>query len=318
MSEVLDIAKIEVPTVDPLYFPMGNADDYRDILKAHTFLPFYISGPSGTGKTYSLLQEAAKLGREVLRVNMTGETDESDLIGSFRLLNGETVYSEGPIIQAMRRGCVLLLDEVDLANPARIMCLQSILEGSPYFNKKTKEMIYPADGFTIVATANTKGRGDDRAKFISANVHNEAFLERFAITFDQDYTDEETEKKLLSKLAEALGLNLSADQEYVDALVDWANEIRKQYMDANLDDVISTRRLVHILRTYSVFHDRDKAINYCINRFDSEIKDAFLHLWNLKKPGAPDIQENRIEDKEVFDLDNGEDPFDWLANKKAP
>jgi MoxR-like ATPase len=224
-------------------------------------------------------QACAANKREVIRVNFTVETDEDDLIGGFRLVNGETKFFKGPLIKAMERGAVLLADEIDLANPAKVMCMQSILEGKGYFIKKTGEYITPADGFTVIATANTKGKGSDDGRFIGTNILNEAFLERYPITCEQEYPPATTERKILEKVAVSLGHDNDDSFEFLAKLVDWADIIRKTFMDGGVDEIISTRRLVHIVRAYAIFNDRMTAIEMCTNRFDEETKLAFRDLY---------------------------------------
>jgi MoxR-like ATPase len=272
-----------IPDRDNLYVSFGYHTTVRNIIKSRMFYPVFITGLSGNGKTKMVEQTCAETRREVIRVNFTIETDEDDLIGGFRLVNGETKFFKGPVIKAMERGAVLLCDEIDLANPAKVMCLQSILEGSGYFIKKTGEFITPAHGFTVVATANTKGKGSDDGQFIGTNILNEAFLERFPITVEQQYPAPTVEKKILSKVFESLDLT---DVEFIDKLVDWADIIRKTYMDDGVDEIISTRRLVHISRAYAIFGDRAKAIELCINRFDEDTKVAFADLY-LKLDDQP-------------------------------
>ena len=265
-----------VPEQDPLFVPFGNYKTVERIIKSGMFYPVYVTGLSGNGKTFSIEQACAKTRREVIRVNFTLETDEDDLIGGFRLVNGETKFFKGPVIAAMEKGAVLLLDEIDLANPAKIMCLQSILEGKGYFIKKTGEYVKPANGFTVVATGNTKGKGSEDGRFIGTNVMNEAFLERFPITCEQDYPSVSVEKKILGKVFEDLGVT---DGDYCTKLVDWADIIRKTFYDGGVDEVISTRRLVHIAKAYSIFGDRMTAIDMCINRFDEDTKTSFRDLY---------------------------------------
>jgi len=265
-----------IPEVDPLFVPFGNFTTVKKILDSKIFYPVFVTGMSGNGKTFSIEQACAKSKREVIRVNLTAETDEDDLIGGFRLVNGETKFFKGPVVKAMEMGAVLLLDEIDLANPAKIMCLQSILEGKGYFIKKTGEFITPSKGFTCVATANTKGKGSDDGRFIGTNILNEAFLERFPITVEQEYPTVATEKKILGRVFDSLDIK---DTEFVGKLVDWADIIRKTFYDGGVDEIISTRRLVHIAKAFSIFGDRMKAINLCINRFDDETKTSFSDLY---------------------------------------
>ena len=265
-----------VPEKDPLFVPFGNFATVKQIVKSNMFYPIFITGLSGNGKTLMVEQACAALKREVIRVNFTVETDEDDLIGGFRLVNGETKFFKGPVITAMERGAVLLTDEIDLANPAKVMCLQSILEGSGYFIKKTGEFVQPKEGFTIIATANTKGKGSDDGRFIGTNVLNEAFLERYPVTCEQEYPSPAIETKILNKLADDIGVD---DPEFIKKLIDWGDIIRKTFADGGVDEIISTRRLVHIVKCYSIFGDRLDAIVKCTNRFDEETKVAFIDLY---------------------------------------
>lgn len=282
-----------VPTVDPLFVPFGNYKTVEKIIKSGMFYPVYITGLSGNGKTFSVEQACAKTRREVIRVNFTLETDEDDLIGGFRLVNGDTKFFKGPVIAAMEKGAVLLLDEIDLANPAKIMCLQSILEGKGYFIKKTGEFVTPANGFTVVATGNTKGKGSEDGRFIGTNVMNEAFLERFPITCEQEYPTTTIEKKILGKVFDDLGVT---DTEYCEKLVDWADIIRKTFYDGGVDEVISTRRLVHIAKAFSIFGDRMTAIDMCINRFDEDTKISFRELYGKIDAGVLAIDDEEFPD----------------------
>jgi hypothetical protein len=266
-----------IPEEDELFVPFGDFKKIKQIIKSGMFYPVYVTGLSGNGKTFGIEQACAQAKREVIRINFTVETDEDDLIGGFRLVNGETKFFKGPVIKAMERGAVALLDELDLANPAKVMCLQSILEGKGYFIKKTGEYVKPAPGFTIIATANTKGKGSDDGRFIGTNVMNEAFLERFPITVEQSYPPVATEKKILGKVFDDLGIDVMDNFE--ELLVDWADIIRKTYYDGGVDEIISTRRLVHIAKAYSIFGDRMTAIEMCINRFDEDTKTSFRDLY---------------------------------------
>ena len=259
-----------VPPKDDTFVPFGNFTDLKKILSSKIFYPVFITGMSGNGKTFGVEQACASLNRELIRVNITIETDEDDLIGGFRLVDGNTVWHNGPVIEALERGAVLLLDEVDLASN-KILCLQSILEGKGIFLKKIGKYIQPAAGFTVVATANTKGKGSDDGRFIGTNVLNEAFLERFALTFEQEYPTPAVEAKILGKICD--------DNEFVTRLVDWADIIRKTFNDGGIDEIISTRRLVHIINAYKIFGKRMKAIQSCVNRFDDETKESFRSLY---------------------------------------
>ena len=265
-----------IPQKDDTFVNFGNFTDIKKIVKSRLFYPTFITGLSGNGKTFSVEQACAQLGRELIRVNLTIETDEDDLIGGFRLVDGATVWHNGPVIEALQRGSILLLDEIDLASN-KILCLQSILEGKGVFLKKIGKFIQPADGFNVFATANTKGKGSDDGRFIGTNVLNEAFLERFPVTFEQSYPTPATEQRILEGIALDLGVE---DREFCKRLVDWGDVIRKTFYDGGVDEIISTRRLVHILRAYSIFEDKMKAIEVCVNRFDDETKQSFLELYD--------------------------------------
>ena len=260
-----------VPLKDENFIPFGNFNSVKKIIKSGTFYPTFITGLSGNGKTFGVEQACAQLNRELIRVNITIETDEDDLIGGFRLVNGDTVWHNGPVIEALERGTVLLLDEVDLASN-KILCLQSILEGKGVFLKKIGKYVHPAKGFNVIATANTKGKGSDDGRFIGTNVLNEAFLERFPVTFEQSYPNVSIEQKILEKECQ--------DIPFCKHLVDWADIIRKTFFDGGVDEIISTRRLVHIVRAYAIWGDKLKAIQVCLNRFDDETKSAFLDLYD--------------------------------------
>ena len=275
LEVIVDQDKNLVPSKDKTFVPFGNFVDVKKIISSRMFYPVFITGMSGNGKTLSVEQACAALNRELIRVNITIETDEDDLIGGFRLVNDETVWHNGPVIEALERGAVLLLDEVDLASN-KILCLQSVLEGKGVFLKKIGKYVNPKAGFNIIATANTKGKGSDDGRFIGTNVLNEAFLERFALTFEQEYPTPKVEIKILERLCESAGVT---DQEFCAKLADWADVIRKTFADGGVDEVISTRRLSHIIRAYSIWNDRMKAIKVCVNRFDEETKTLFLDLY---------------------------------------
>jgi len=265
-----------VPEQDNTFVKFGPFTDLKNIIKSKHFYPTFITGLSGNGKTFGVEQVCAQLNRELIRVNITIETDEDDLIGGFRLVDGATVWHNGPVIEALERGAILLLDEVDLASN-KILCLQPILEGKGLFLKKIGRFVRPAVGFNVVATANTKGKGSDDGRFIGTNVLNEAFLERFPVTFEQEYPPISVEKKILGGIASQLGVT---DTDFIARLVDWGDIIRKTFYDGGIEEIISTRRLVHIVRAYSIFNDKAKAIQVCINRFDDETKQAFLELYD--------------------------------------
>ena len=262
-----------VPAKDSNFVPFGNFADLKKVIQSKQFYPVFITGLSGNGKTHSVEQACSQLKRELIRVNITIETDEDDLIGGFRLVDGSTVWHNGPVVEALERGAVLLLDEIDLASN-KILCLQSVLEGNGVFLKKIGRYVRPANGFTVVATANTKGKGSDDGRFIGTNVLNEAFLERFPITFEQEYPAEKTEIKILSNI---MG---GSDDDFAEKLVRWAQVIRKTFYDGGVDEVISTRRLVHIAKAFAIFGKRDKAIEVCVNRFDADTKQSFLELYS--------------------------------------
>ena len=265
-----------IPEKDDTFVRFGNFGDIKKIIQSGLFYPTFITGLSGNGKTFSVEQACAQTGRELIRVNITIETDEDDLIGGFRLINGETVWHNGPVIEALQRGAVLLLDEIDLASN-KILCLQSVLEGKGVFLKKIGKFVNPAEGFQIFATANTKGKGSDDGRFIGTNVLNEAFLERFPVTFEQEYPTPAIEQKILESVARDLKV---VAPEFCKRLVDWADIIRKTFYDGGIEEIISTRRLTHIIRAYSIFADKAKAIQVCVNRFDDETKQAFLELYD--------------------------------------
>ena len=282
VAKTLMQAKLEVtvdnlvPRVDPTYVPFGFYKDLIKVLKSENFYPTFISGLSGNGKTTMVEQACAKLKREVMRVNISVETDEDDLIGGNTLVDGNVVYREGPVLTAMKRGAILILDEIDRGSN-KLMCMQAILEGKPYFNKKTGETVYPAKGFNVIATANTKGKGSDDGKFISAQILDDAFLERFAITVEQEYPSAKVEKQIIMNKMEKAG---AIDEEFADNLVTWAEIIRKTFYDGGIDDLISTRRLEHIVNAFAMFKSRNKAVELCVNRFDADTKSAFLDLYS--------------------------------------
>ena len=265
-----------VPAKAPGYVPFGHFTDIRSIIKSKRFYPTYVTGLSGNGKTMMIEQICAQEKREMVRANITKETDEDDLMGGFRLIDGKTVWQNGPVIIAMERGAVLLLDEVDLGD-AKLMCLQPVLEGKPIYLKKINRVVHPAPGFTILATANTKGKGSDDGRFIGTNVMNEAFLERFSITFEQEYPPLKTETKIINNVFAAAGIEAP---DFAEKLVQWADVIRKSFYEGAVSDIISTRRLVHIADAYGIFgQNREKAIRLCLNRFDVDTKNSFLDLY---------------------------------------
>jgi len=268
--KLVDDSDVSIPTKYPDYVPFGFFKDLRNIIKSSMFYPVFITGLSGNGKTLMVEQVCAELGRECIRVNISIETDESDLLGGPTLVNGNVVNRDGPVITAMKRGAILLIDEVDRGSN-KLMCLQGILEGKPYYNKKNGEMVYPVDGFNIIATANTKGRGSEEGRYLS-QILDDAFLERFPITVEQEYPDVKTEKKILEPLI--------ADKDFVEKLTQWADIVRQSHEQGAVDEIISTRRLVHIAKAFKIFDDRMKAIELCVARFDADTKMAFLDLYS--------------------------------------
>ena len=281
-----------VPEKDPNYIPAGHLKELAKIFKSGYFMPVFTTGLSGMGKTKDVFEAAATTKRELIRVNVTIETDEDDLLGHFTLKNGETVWEDGPVVIAMERGAILLLDEIDLASN-KIMCLQPILEGGSIFLKKINRLVTPAPGFNIVATANTKGKGSEDGRFIGTNILNEAFLDRFPLTFEQDYPHIKTEEKILQVQLNEKGIE---DTEFANHLVRWADVIRKTFFDGGIDEIISTRRLINIISCYAVFGDRQKPIQYSINRFDDETKNSFMDLYS--KVDAEVIQEEENSQEE--------------------
>ena len=269
-----------IPAKDNTFVPFGFYGDLKKVLDCRMFYPVFISGLSGNGKTTMVEQICANLKREAIRVNISIETDEDDLIGGNTLVDGNVVYREGPVLTAMKRGAVLILDEVDRGSN-KLMCLQAVLEGKSYFNKKTGETITPANGFTIIATANTKGRGSDDGKFISAQLLDEAFLERFAITVEQEYPTMSVEKKIILNKMERAGC---VDEDFATHLVTWSDVIRKTFNEGAIDELVSTRRLEHIVNAYAVFNNKLKAITLCTNRFDEDTKQAFIDLYSKVDP----------------------------------
>ena len=267
--------EVYVPKLESTYVKWGNYKDIEQIVSSNVFYPVYVAGLSGNGKTMMIEQACAKTNRQYVRVQITPETDEDDLIGGFRLLNGETVFSEGPVVKAMKQGAVLLIDEIDRGSN-KIMCLQGVLEGKPILIKKTCQVVTPAKGFNVIATANTKGKGSEDGRFISATVIDEAFLERFTITMEQPYPSKNVEKKIIIKHMEKFDC---LEPNFAETLSVWSETIRKTYEDGGIDELISTRRLCHIVQTYSIFKDRMKAIELCVNRFDADTKEAFLDLY---------------------------------------
>ena len=279
LAKISSVGRVEegaiIPKVNSLYVPFGFFDKMKSIIASNRFYPVFVSGLSGNGKTFMVEQACAQSKREFLRVNISPETDEDDLIGGFRLIDGETKWFDGPVIQAMKRGSVLVLDEIDRGSN-KLICLQGVLEGKGILIKKTGEFVEKANGFTVVATANTKGKGDDTGRYMAATILDDAFLERFPITVEQEYPDTKVEIKIMKKVFDSLGLN---DDAFAENLVKWADIIRKTFEEGAIDELISTRRLVHIAEAFAIFGNKVDAIQYCINRFDNETKTSFLDLY---------------------------------------
>ena len=305
-----------VPQKDKDFVSFGNFSDVKNVITSKKFYPIFITGLSGNGKTLAVTQACAVTKREMIRVNITIETDEDDLLGGYRLKDGQTIWQNGPVIEAMERGAVLLLDEIDLASN-KIMCLQPILEGSGIYVKKINKFVQPKLGFNVIATANTKGQGSDDGKFIGTNVLNEAFLERFPITFEQEYPAAKTEQKIVATKLKSAG---KADEKFATNLVTWADVIRKTYKDGGVDEIISTRRLVHIAEAYSIFKSKMKAIEVCTNRFDNDTKTSFVDLYTKVDAGVSadqilqdkkDAEEAEIlSEKNSNDSEEDEDTFE--------
>lgn len=268
-----------IPEKDKHYVAFGDFSDVERVIKSRSFFPIFISGLSGNGKTFMVEQACARGKQKMIRIQLSRETDEDDLMGGFRLINGETKFIKGPVVRAMELGALLLLDEADRADPGKIMCLQGVLEGKPYFVKKTGEVIYPKEGFNVIVTANTKGKGSDDGRYISVSILDDAWLERFPITLEQKYPIASVERKILNSYMSDDRQIGEEDKKFIEMLISWAEVIRKTFDENAIDEVISTRRLVHIVKTYQLFGDRMRAINLCINRFDEETKTAFLNLY---------------------------------------
>ena len=297
---VMDNQDSYIPEKFDGYISWGNFNTVKDVVKSEIFYPLFITGLSGNGKTLLVKEVCAKLKREFVRANITIETDEDDLVGGFRLLNGETVWHDGPVVTAMKRGAILLLDEIDLASN-KIMCLQPVLEGSSVYIKKIGKWVHPKKGFNVIATANTKGQGADDGKFIGTNILNEAFLERFPVTIEQSYPTSAMEKKILNN---EFGKHGIEDSEFAENLVKFADVVRKTYAEGGVDEIISTRRLVHIVGAYAIFDDKLKAIEMCVARFDDETKSSFVDLYSKIDAGV-DI-ETMNQDPEDSDDDDDE------------
>ena len=275
-----------IPQVDSNYVAFGNHKDIESIIKSGEFYPTYITGPTGNGKSTMVEQICAKNQRDLIRINLNTMSDEEQLIGSKTLEDGNVTVVEGPVLIAMRTGSVLLLDEIDAGAANTLLCLQPILEGKPYYFKLKNEVITPAHGFNIIATANTKGKGSDDGRYIGTNVLNEAFLERFAVTFEQEYPTRANELKIINNLMET---HNCIDKEFAELLVKWAESIRRTFDDGGLDETITTRRLVHVIKAFSIFKDQAKAVELCCNRFDEQTKESFIDLFSKLQNGEEEV-----------------------------
>ena len=292
-----------IPKSDPQYISWGHFKDIKTILNSKIFYPIFITGLSGNGKTSMVHEVCAKLKRDLVRINITVETDEDDLLGGFRLINGETVWQDGPIINAMRKGSVALVDEIDLASH-KIMCLQPVLEGKPIYLKKINEVVYPEPGFTIIATANTKGKGSDDGRFIGTNILNEAFLDRFSATFYQEYPSIKMEAKILTKQFDMYELK---EDDFIDKLVRWADVIRRSFKEGAVDEIVTTRRLIDITKSYSIFNDKLKAVSMCLERFDDETKESFTDLYTKIDEGVSMEDLNPVDEEDEIKIEEVDD-----------
>tara|TARA_B100000900_G_scaffold397243_1_gene397381 strand:+ start:1283 stop:2431 length:1149 start_codon:yes stop_codon:yes gene_type:complete len=281
-----------VPSAFEGFVPWGHFKDIKQIVKSGIFYPVFTTGLSGNGKTLMIEQVHAEMGKELIRVNITIETDEDDLLGGFRLVNGETKFVPGPVVEAMERGCTLLLDECDLGSN-KLMCLQPVLEGKGVYLKKVNKWVTPKEGFNVMATANTKGKGSEDGRFIGTNILNEAFLERFAITIEQPYPAASVEKKIVLGSMKKYGV---VDEDFATNLVTWSEVIRKTFFDGGVDELISTRRLDHIAKSFSIFKDKQKSIELCVSRFDQDTKESFLDLYSKIDAGVNPLEENAPEE----------------------
>ena len=291
------------------FVPWGHCSTIKKIIQSRMFYPVFITGLSGNGKTLMVEELHSQLKKELIRVNITIETDEDDLLGGFRLINGETKFVPGPVIQAMERGCTLLLDECDLGSN-KLLALQPVLEGKGVFLKKINKWVTPKPGFNVIATANTKGKGSDDGRFVGTNILNEAFLERFAITIEQPYPSSKVEKKIILGSMDKYG---KKDEKFAENLTVWAEVIRKTFYDGGVDEIISTRRLDHIVKAFSIFNDKLKAIELCVSRFDEDTKDSFLDLYT-KVDAGEDVQNMSDSDEDLDDPEDNEDTDSQSVN----
>ena len=293
--------EVFIPPIDETFVKWGYFKDVKQIIESNMFYPMYVAGLSGNGKTMMIEQACAQASREYVRVQITPETDEDDLIGGFRLLNGETVFEKGPVIKAMEAGAVLLIDEIDRGSN-KLMCLQGVLEGKPVLIKKTGEVVTPAPGFNVLATANTKGQGDENGRFIAATIIDEAFLERFTVTLEQPYATSAIEKKIVANHMTKYNV---VDEDFTENLVKWGQAIRKTFEDGGVDDIISTRRLCHIVQTFSIFKDKKKSIELCVNRFDPDTREAFVDLYEKIDAGLDESANSSNDGQYSYDADLG-------------
>jgi len=284
-----------IPEKNPQYVTWGHFKDIKTVIKSEIFYPIFVTGLSGNGKTSMIHEVCAKLKRDLIRINITVETDEDDLLGGFRLVDGETVWQDGPLVVAMKQGAIALIDEVDLASH-KIMCLQPIMEGQPIYLKKINEVVYPAKGFNIVATANTKGKGSEDGRFMGTNILNEAFLDRFSATFYHEYPSPAAEAKILKK---QFSLYEIEEDGFVDNLVKWADVIRRSFKEGAVDEIITTRRLIDITKSFSIFRDRMKSVVMCLERFDDETRESFVDFYTKVDAGVS-MEDLMNEESESF------------------
>jgi hypothetical protein len=297
-------SEVFIPQKEAEFVKWGYFSDVKKIIESRMFFPMFVAGLSGNGKTMMVEQACANAKREYVRVQITPETDEDDLIGGFRLLDGETVFAKGPVIKAMEAGAILLIDEIDRGSN-KLMALQGVLEGKPVMIKKTGEMVYPASGFNVIATANTKGQGDEQGRFIAATIIDEAFLERFNVKLEQPYPKAAVEQKIVNNHMTKFGVS---DNEFAENLVKWGQAIRSTFEDGGVDDIISTRRLCHIVQTFSIFNDKKKSIELCVNRFDADTRAAFVDLYEKIDAGM-DEANTAVEGEYSYDVDASDSTF---------
>ena len=294
-----------IPKKDPQYVSWGHFRDIKTVLEKKIYYTIFVTGLSGNGKTSMIREVCAKLKRDFIRINITVETDEDDLLGGFRLVNGETVWQDGPLVVAMKTGAVALIDEVDLASHKN-MCLQPIMEGQPIYLKKINEVVYPQHGFNIVATANTKGKGSEDGRFMGTNILNEAFLDRFSATFYQEYPSATYESKILKKQFQLHDLQ---EDDFVDKLVKWADVIRQSYKEGAVDEIITTRRLIDITKSFAIFNDKMKSVMMCLERFDTETKESFSDLYTKVDAGVSLEEVDDTEDAQPIENKDDQVPF---------